>query len=130
MSGSRNPSAGSGDADHDRTIRELRRGFLEGLPERVTALRRALRAISPSAVATDQPIGELWREAHNLAGTASSFGLPELAEPARRIEELAERWSDAGRVSGTDRTAALEHLDRLEESWRQLTDRDEEGEAG
>ena len=50
-------------------MRALRQGFVAGLPERLAAMRAAVRADDRAA---------LQHEAHRLAGTGVSYGLPQL----------------------------------------------------
>jgi HPt (histidine-containing phosphotransfer) domain-containing protein len=64
-------------APFEERIRILREGFVAGLPERLAAMRAALRKDDRKA---------LQLEAHRLAGTGVSFGLPQLTVWGRDVE--------------------------------------------
>ncbi len=55
----------------------LREGYIAGLPERLATMRAAVRADDRAT---------LQREAHRLAGTGLSYGLPELTEWGQAAE--------------------------------------------
>lgn len=117
------------DREHERTVREVRGRFVAGLPERLGELRRTLDAIGGRPGDADR-IREFEREAHNLAGTASSFGLPVLAESAASLEALAERWIETEEIPEDDPATARRHLERLERRCRELLERREDDELG
>ncbi|HXU74299.1 MAG TPA: Hpt domain-containing protein [Polyangia bacterium] len=58
-------------------MRALRVGFVAGLPERLATMRAALRADDRAT---------LQHEAHRLAGTGVSYGLPQLTSWGRQVE--------------------------------------------
>ena len=58
-------------------MRALREGFVAGLPARLATMRSALR--------TDDR-ATLLHEAHRLAGTGVSYGLPQLTAWGREVE--------------------------------------------
>ncbi len=58
-------------------MRALRDGFVAGLPERLATMRAALRADDRAT---------LQHEAHRLAGTGVSYGLPQLTDWGRDVE--------------------------------------------
>jgi HPt (histidine-containing phosphotransfer) domain-containing protein len=61
----------------DERMRELRAGFIAMLPSRLETMRAALRELDRAA---------LQSEAHRLAGTGVSYGLPELTVWGRDVE--------------------------------------------
>jgi HPt (histidine-containing phosphotransfer) domain-containing protein len=94
----------SGAAFEER-MRELREGFVASLPARLEAMRVALR--------TDD-LPTVQREAHRLAGTGLSYGLPELTTWGRAVERkckagepLASLAADLDELSAM--IAALAH---------------------
>lgn len=129
MSGERDDPEGSTGPDHDRTVREIRARFLRELPDRLATLRRFQDESRPGPEGLEAA-RELQRQAHNLVGTASSLGLPVLSDPARRLEELTDRWIEAGRVPEDGPAAAGRHLAALEERYRELVERRREDEPG
>lgn len=59
-------------------MRELRDGFVAGLPARLATMQAALRADDRAT---------LQYEAHRLAGTGVSYGLPQLTSWGRAVEK-------------------------------------------
>lgn len=64
-------------ARFEERMRALRDGFVAGLPQRLAAMRAALRADDRAT---------LQHEAHRLAGTGVSYGLPQLTSWGREVE--------------------------------------------
>jgi HPt (histidine-containing phosphotransfer) domain-containing protein len=64
-------------ARFEERMRALRVGFVAGLPERLATMRAALRADDRAT---------LQHEAHRLAGTGVSYGLPQLTSWGRQVE--------------------------------------------
>lgn len=72
----------------DRTVSEsklafLRERFTKALPDRIEALQVAL-----SQAAAGSPIDDLERLLHRLAGSAGSYGLPEISAIAAEGERM------------------------------------------
>lgn len=59
-------------------MRALREGFVAGLPARLETMRAALRSDDRAT---------LQHEAHRLAGTGVSYGLPQLTSWGREVEK-------------------------------------------
>ena len=68
-------------ARFEERLAALRDAFVGGLPARLDGLRAALAAGDRVAVQV---------EAHRLAGTGVSYGLPELSEWGRAVERLCK----------------------------------------
>ena len=68
-------------AHFEERMRALRDGFVAGLPARLATMRAALRAADRATVQ---------REAHRLAGTGVSYGLPQLTSWGREVEKKAK----------------------------------------
>ena len=70
----------------EERLEQLRESYRARLGEKLDALdatlRRALQ--DASAASTD----ELWAVAHNLAGTAGSYGFKDLAKAVREMEDM------------------------------------------
>jgi HPt (histidine-containing phosphotransfer) domain-containing protein len=64
-------------ARFEERMRALRDGFVAGLPARLAAMRAALRSDDRAT---------LQHEAHRLAGTGVSYGLPQLTSWGREVE--------------------------------------------
>jgi len=74
-----------------RALRDSYRSRLEAqLAALETSLRDALRTGSP------QDCSELWTSAHNLAGTAGSYGFADLAKVVHEMEELVAPFRNLG----------------------------------
>jgi HPt (histidine-containing phosphotransfer) domain-containing protein len=80
----------------EERMRELREGFVAGLPARLAVMRDALRSDDRAT---------LQYEAHRLAGTGVSYGLPQLTAWGRDVER---------KIKGGAALAALDaDLDQL-----------------
>jgi HPt (histidine-containing phosphotransfer) domain-containing protein len=64
-------------ARFEERMRALRDGFVAGLPDRLATMRSALSADDRAT---------LQHEAHRLAGTGVSYGLPQLTAWGREVE--------------------------------------------
>lgn len=64
-------------ARFEERLRALREGFIAGLPDRLAVMRAAVRSDDRAT---------LQHEAHRLAGTGVSYGLPELTTWGREVE--------------------------------------------
>ena len=58
-------------------MRQLREGYIASLPARLETMRGALRG---------DDLATLQQEAHRLAGTGQSYGLPQLTTWGREVE--------------------------------------------
>ena len=65
-------------ARFEERMRALRQGFVAGLPDRLATMRAALRADDRAT---------LLHEAHRLAGTGVSYGVPQLTSWGREVEK-------------------------------------------
>jgi HPt (histidine-containing phosphotransfer) domain-containing protein len=83
-------------ARFEERMRALRDGFVAGLPERLATMRAALRADDRAT---------LQHEAHRLAGTGVSYGLPQLSSWGRDVEKKLK--------SGAALASVGEELDEL-----------------
>jgi HPt (histidine-containing phosphotransfer) domain-containing protein len=83
-------------ARFEERMRALRVGFVAGLPERLATMRAALRADDRAT---------LQHEAHRLAGTGVSYGLPQMTNWGRAVEKKIK--------GGAPLLALSEDLDQL-----------------
>jgi HPt (histidine-containing phosphotransfer) domain-containing protein len=86
-------------ARFEERMRALRDGFVAGLPARLATMRAALRA---------DDRGTLQYEAHRLAGTGVSYGLPQLTSWGRELEKKVK-----GGAPLTALDAEVEHFASL-----------------
>ena len=75
-----------------RQLAALRVAYIEKLPGKFEQLAKV--AAEARALGTDESADALMRLAHTLAGTAGSYGLDDVSEAVRRIEELIGEPSD------------------------------------
>ncbi len=101
----------SDDANRARLIRELetlQRDFERALPERLRAVGDGCRAAGTNS---NEQLETLRREVHTLAGSAATFGFPDVSAVARRLEiALAGGHHDPSRIA--ELTEALEDAGR------------------
>jgi diguanylate cyclase (GGDEF)-like protein len=80
--------------DIQRQLQALRDSFAAQLPERIADIERGWKAL-PSATPSDTDLYELYRKLHSLAGSAGTFGMPELGQEAHRVELFLKAKLDA-----------------------------------
>lgn len=68
-----------------KEFQELRDEYRRGMPEKLDRVEK-LWAIVSTSKALGRPLQELCRELHTVAGSAGTFGLPELGEAALAAE--------------------------------------------
>ncbi len=92
--------------DRDSRLAAMRRAFRE----RLVADRATLRQLSADPSRRD----ELLARVHRLAGSAGTFGAPEISEAAERVEELLLRGEnvEAGEALANLAAALDRELDR------------------
>jgi diguanylate cyclase (GGDEF)-like protein len=90
-------------ADQSRLAAIMARGR-ENVTRRVSALDACAGDLVKGSLDEDARIA-VAREAHALAGTAGTFGLPEVSELARELEDLLRAWP--GDVPAQERGGAL-----------------------
>ena len=83
-------------ARFEERMRALREGFVAGLPDRLATMRAALCADDRAT---------LQHEAHRLAGTGVSYGLPQLTAWGRDLEKKVK--------SGAPLLALADDLERF-----------------
>lgn len=83
------------DARFEERLRQLRATFIGSLPGRIERLRGALERLpsDPSARATVREI------AHQLSGTGTSYGYPQLSTWGREVEAMCKAESDVAALS-------------------------------
>ncbi len=122
--------------DIDATLADLvppRRGVPKPTPteshfdERLAAMHRRFAAALPATLAEIEHVWataaggretSLWedlaRRAHDLAGSAGSFGFPAVGDAARELEEVVRTLLESGSLpGGKGRLAVKQHVERL-----------------
>lgn len=82
-----------------REFEKLRVEYRRGMPEKLARVEKLWSLVSASK-AVGPPLRELCRELHTIAGSAGTFGLPQLSEAALAAEThliAAATVSEAGR---------------------------------
>ncbi|HJV22446.1 MAG TPA: Hpt domain-containing protein [Holophagaceae bacterium] len=85
----------------------LKTAFLSQLGSRLDELEAAWRA---------GDYAEVHRQAHKLAGTAGTFGVPEVSTLARTLEHRLTRAREGAELSEPEREEAAGFLRRLREA--------------
>ena len=100
-------------ADFQAAMERFRQEFATQLPARLQEARRLLDACR-AAPADDERLRELHRCVHKLAGTAGTFGMPEVSLEARAIEGRLDALLARADRDAQDLEAAGEMLDALD----------------
>ena len=104
-------------AELEAFVKAQRVRFIEGLPARLAVIEGEWRAMKDAPADPAAP-GRLALAAHSLAGAAPLFGLEELGQAARALQQEAEALA-AARTSLAERSAAIDAaLHRLGASAR------------
>ncbi|MCU0840936.1 MAG: diguanylate cyclase [Thiobacillaceae bacterium] len=87
-------------SDFARQLALLRQSFVAELPARMAAMAAEVEALRAGRA---EAVAELHHLAHNMAGTAGSFGYPELGAQSRALETHLKPWAAAGRRPDPER---------------------------
>jgi chemotaxis protein histidine kinase CheA len=81
--------APAADDDFQQAMRRFQQEFAAQLPGRLQEARDRLRACQAQP-ADDAAVAELHRVLHKIAGSAGTFGLAEVGDGARALEDMLE----------------------------------------
>lgn len=105
--------------DIQKQLQALRDSYAAQLPERIVDIEQAWKAL-PNAETPEADMYELYRKLHSMAGSAGTFGMPELGQEARHIEvclkarlEAPQDWSEAAQAEVETGIARLRRLSVL-----------------
>ena len=99
-------SSGNPPADFQEAMKRFQQEFAAQLPARLREAQQLLAACRAEP-ADDTRLLALHRCVHKLAGTAGTFGMPEISREARAIEDLLDTLlAQAGRATGDFDAAA------------------------
>lgn len=79
----------SGMDDFQQALQQLRADFARQVPDRLREAQDRLQECLATP-GDDAPLRELHRVIHKLAGSAGTFGMRELGERARALEEVLD----------------------------------------
>ena len=71
---------------YEEQLVRIRRQYLDSLPEKISALEKALSGLSDS-MRPERELEELNRIAHQLAASAGSHGLTDISDAARELDD-------------------------------------------
>ena len=111
----------------ERILAELHAEFRDGLAERLGHMDRAIEQLvagpDPSAA-----LGDLYRAAHSLKGTAMAYGATELMEPVTALAAAVRAALDVGTDPSTgDRDRFATDVNRLRGAVERYRARAEDG---
>ncbi len=86
-------------ADIQAQLQALREGYARQLPEKLAEVEALWQALTDGVWAWDKAEG-LQRLTHTLAGSAPTFGFPEVGQQARKLEQRAKAWRADSCVPG------------------------------
>lgn len=103
--------------DIQARLQALRDDFAAQLPQRIGAIEDAWLT---RAAATPDALHELYRKVHSLAGAAGTFGMSDLSDQARRVEDdlrpLLKGDTAVVETAATDISAGIARLRRMIEA--------------
>jgi len=106
------PPASSAGSDFDSHLVVMRRRFAAGLPATLSKIERTW--VAAAGGHEQGRWEELAQVAHDLSGSAGSFGLPAVGDAARELEEAVRTHLAAGGPIGSRARAAIkQHVERL-----------------
>jgi HPt (histidine-containing phosphotransfer) domain-containing protein len=83
--------------------------YRASLSEKLAHIDRMWKELTSGSTAFG-PMATLHRELHTLAGSAKTFGLPEVSEAARVAEHFIEPYSTVGALPAAPKLAEFENL--------------------
>lgn len=86
----------------EEELAKLRNSYLHGLPTDLEALCQLAQKLL--GMVERAPLEELHLRLHKLAGSGGTFGLTEMSERARHLENLARDWLEGGSELSVDET--------------------------
>ena len=84
-----------------RVLEKLRTDYVAQLPGTVAEMEDLWRRILAAEVPLAQ-LEKLERMAHSIAGSGTTFGLPEASRAARELEFFLDRFADGGQLPGAE----------------------------
>ena len=92
-------------------LRKLQQKYIDQLPDKLSALNRVwLKALHENAPGT---LEELRQLAHNLAGSAGTFGFPAISIEARKLENTLRNLEDESALTGEIEETVADGLQRI-----------------
>ena len=88
-------------AEEKALFQRLREGYIESIPLKLAELTSAWDQVRKKNWHADQ-VTVLKRQVHRLAGSGSSYGLPEITQAARKLEKVLgpeQKKAEAGKTS-------------------------------
>jgi len=93
----------------ERHLALLRAEYRRDLPDTLLGAERLWRDLAAGIARPDRLI-DLQRELHSIAGSAKTFGLPQVTESARAAEAFLEPFSASRTLPGAAEQASFEQL--------------------
>jgi HPt (histidine-containing phosphotransfer) domain-containing protein len=83
-------------------LQKLRDAFSATLPEKLNAVDILWQNVKQQGIGSTDNTADLYRAVHSLAGSAGTFGHPELGQAARQLEQtIKQHLNDTGALSET-----------------------------
>lgn len=104
------------DNELETKLRTLREAYLAQLPERLAAIQGA-RTTLRSATVVDEGLREFYRLVHGLTGSGATFGLQDISDSARTLEQQIKAVVDGSSPLDAAQWSAMDaSLQRLREA--------------
>jgi len=81
------------------TLAKLRADYAEQLPATVAQMEDLWRQLVAAEI-TSPRLAELGRMAHSIAGSGTTFGVPNATRAARDLECFLDRYTQSGQLPG------------------------------
>jgi chemotaxis protein histidine kinase CheA len=92
-----------------RTIAKLRADYAEQLPGTVAQMEELWRRLVAAELPSSR-LAELTRMAHSIAGSGTTFGLPNASRAGRDLESYLDPFAESGRLPGPVEQEAVSTL--------------------
>ena len=107
-------------AEEKALFQQLRESYIKSLPEKLAELNSAWNVVGKENWTKEQ-LTVFKRLVHRLAGSGSSYGLPEITKAAKKLENSLDLQMASSAKQPLASTSAINDYRALLEILRQLT---------
>lgn len=93
----------------NRTLAKLRADYVDQLPGTVGEMEVLWQGVVAGELPSSKLV-DLARMAHSIAGSGTTFGLPDASRAARELETFLDKFGESGRMPGPAEQATVPAL--------------------